>query len=795
MPFGYDEGCFPCSSCVADLMNTTNTIVNELSPIMEEFKETEKSFYAFRRLNFIGSEIDRLKPEIALLDPAEGNRRIRPLEEDVNNLHLNSKSLNVDFKLDLMRNLSKQAEELSVYGSNVVAEMGEVGVKIMEVIKDVNDVSEYLGEGTPNKELLDTSIKTGRQLLASMQDKNFSPAREKVVEERDLARTLVARVKVWSSPVEEFKTNVADANMKLETFEDSLDDLHNHTVTADLMAMEAQQGNFRNTAPKAQGKVARINQLNDESRKKSAAGSNMVTEAEEFITMAKDSFKDIDSDKEKMEQYVDQFSDKSRSFDNERENIFNLEGEASQKGSELTSTANDIRNIAERAKYPAEAALQAASAYENILKNINSANYDAQASIVTANLAQSMSNGVATKVNDALKEIETMFVDAQRAEEAVVNELSPKLASSKLETEIVSERTKTIKQNLGTISKDIEKMEDLSDVIDKTKANATSVQVNAHDTLTSINAVTEDIKYFKIESDKLRNNHSSMNLHLANTKSALMDYEEKPDRVKRDAYQDYDINERLQRLEEKKDYMLATGDRVSDLVSSIRSKIGSAREALAMIENPGVTFRRGSNLELQVPPIVEDLALKTDVSFFANISNSGEDNERDFMFYMGSLEDTYKQVPTTRTDDYMALQVGKDGRVSLIMDTGAGPVELKSNNPVIYNDWVKIDVSRLGYNVNLSVSTEKEIGNIEVDTVSDQLPYLDDKGQPFGSVFNLNSEYSKIFVGGFPTEKKVQGKITSTDMEGQIEGLTIGGKPVGLWNLKDSTDISGASTR
>ena len=146
-------------------------------------------------------------------------------------------------------------------------------------------------------------------------------------------------------------------------------------------------------------------------------------------------------------------------------------------------------------------------------------------------------------------------------------------------------------------------------------------------------------------------------------------------------------------------------------------------------------------------------------------------------------------------DDYMALQVGKEGYVTLTMDIGAGPLELSSSSPLPYNDWVKIDVSRRGYQVNLTVGTEKDIGNIEMDTVSDYLPYLDDKGQPFGSVFNLHQEYSKIFVGGFPTEKKVQSKITSTDMEGQVEGLKINGKPVGLWNLKSSKMISGASTR
>ena len=83
LPFDYEEGCFPCSSCVADIMEHANSLTGQLAPVMEEFRETEKSFYAYRRLKFIEEEIDRLRPEIALLDPVEGNKRIQPLEQKV----------------------------------------------------------------------------------------------------------------------------------------------------------------------------------------------------------------------------------------------------------------------------------------------------------------------------------------------------------------------------------------------------------------------------------------------------------------------------------------------------------------------------------------------------------------------------------------------------------------------------------------------------------------------------------------------------------------------------------------
>jgi hypothetical protein len=71
----------------------------------------------------------------------------------------------------------------------------------------------------------------------------------------------------------------------------------------------------------------------------------------------------------------------------------------------------------------------------------------------------------------------------------------------------------------------------------------------------------------------------------------------------------------------------------------------------------------------------------------------------------------------------------------------------------------------------------------------------DEYGRPFGSVFNMHPEYSKIYVGGFPPTAKIQDSIRETFMFGQIEGLRIGGEDVGLWNYKRAHNIHGAPQR
>jgi len=763
---------------------------------MEEFRETEKSFYAYRRLKFIEEEIDRLRPEIALLDPVEGNKRIQPLEQKVNNLHWTSKSLNIDFKLNLMKGLSNQAEDLANDGSNAVAEMGTVGVKVLGVIRDVTEISENLGTGV-TAQLLETSVAKGRELLASMQDRSFSKTRVKAEEERELSRTSLDVVKAWANPVEQFKIDVGRTKDQLAKFESDLDDLHNRTNTADTMATQAKQGNFRNSAPQAESKIKKINQLHEAAKGSYQLAQDLVSEAEVMVENAKESYGGLSDLADNIDDYANEFKDRLRNFEAEDENMFRLEGDAANKVGELTDQARELENIAARSKMPAETALQAAQAYENILTYMNEGREAARKAAQDAEKAFAMSDGVASKTNSALKTIQEMYEDAGDADQSVNNELGPSLENSKVNVKAVGEKTKEIKQNLASITKQVEKMGSLSDTIMDTKDKASRAQTDAHDALTSINARATEISRNKEKAYDLRDAHSSMNLYIANTEKSLNDYEQKPGgRNRRDAYQESDIAARLLRLTQQKEAIHRSGDMVNDLVSSIRDKISLARDALAQIEHPGVAFTRGSHLELELPSNLPDLAAKTDVSFFVNVTNPGNSEERAFFFYMGNLEDTHKRIPNTLTDDYMAVQVVKGGLVSLTMDLGAGPTELTSRVPVMYSEWNKIEVSRQGYEVNLTLKWEEGLGEVSSDTVTGQLPMLDEKGQPFGSVFNLHPEYSRIFVGGFPTESTpVQERVRATDMEGQMEGLVIGGRSVGLWNLKSSRMISGASAR
>ena len=55
-PFDYEEGCFPCSTCVSDLMGTANQLSNSLAPVLEVFGGVNSS-YLVRTTHHIFSRI------------------------------------------------------------------------------------------------------------------------------------------------------------------------------------------------------------------------------------------------------------------------------------------------------------------------------------------------------------------------------------------------------------------------------------------------------------------------------------------------------------------------------------------------------------------------------------------------------------------------------------------------------------------------------------------------------------------------------------------------------------------
>lgn len=94
---------------------------------------------------------------------------------------------------------------------------------------------------------------------------------------------------------------------------------------------------------------------------------------------------------------------------------------------------------------------------------------------------------------------------------------------------------------------------------------------------------------------------------------------------------------------------------------------------------------------------------------------------------------------------------------------------------------------RVGRNIKLSIRESLDNGTDAVHTKEAVLP-----GQH--TIFNLDREKSKLYVGGAPAGAGLQG-INYQAFDGQIEEVMIGDTPIGLWNFVDAQNLRGARQR
>lgn len=97
-------------------------------------------------------------------------------------------------------------------------------------------------------------------------------------------------------------------------------------------------------------------------------------------------------------------------------------------------------------------------------------------------------------------------------------------------------------------------------------------------------------------------------------------------------------------------------------------------------------------------------------------------------------------------------------------------------------------MDRTGKSVRLSVRVEKEGGEEEITTKEAVLPGT-------FSIFNLDQDLSKLYIGGYPPSAEIQSVVRFASFQGEVEEVTVGDTPVGLWNFVDAQSIDGAIER
>lgn len=221
-------------------------------------------------------------------------------------------------------------------------------------------------------------------------------------------------------------------------------------------------------------------------------------------------------------------------------------------------------------------------------------------------------------------------------------------------------------------------------------------------------------------------------------------------------------------LQERQDNVTKIGSDLGDRIHQLKKQIEYARDIANGIK-VGVQFYPNTTLELAPPANLEQLATSSRVSAYVRT-----EKPNGFLLYLGNQRKPDGSA-RGKNDDFMTLEV-ENGYPILTMDLGNGPQRIVSNKNIADGQWHQVIVERTGNDVKLTVREQLEDGK-------DHLHEKEEVLEGPQTVFDLNRENSKLFVGGYPPDFTGHSQYSSFD--GEIEDLRIGDQEVGLWNFVD----------
>ena len=276
---------------------------------MNEYMGVTSAFLAKRKLENIEDEVETLGTEIQLLVPQEGERRLQPLENQLIQIQQRVKSLNVDYKLNVMAELDEGAKNLGQKASDTLADMSKVKSSIEKITKEMEQIADGLGSGvTPDQ--IKTAIDLGNEWLDEMKLNDFSADREAANKAKKIAQELVLKVKDFAKPVEDFKGNVGIEEERVKELDMKLDDLQINTENAKEMLNLARSLNFKNGNERLQEKNNEIRAKSSASEGNIQLGKDLNNEANDNLNQAQDAFVTVNNESQDMERKFQELDDK-----------------------------------------------------------------------------------------------------------------------------------------------------------------------------------------------------------------------------------------------------------------------------------------------------------------------------------------------------------------------------------------------------------------------------------------------------------------------------------------------------
>ncbi|XP_054012773.1 laminin subunit alpha [Hylaeus anthracinus] len=748
------QGCFACDSCHGDLLDVTDDLSNLLDPVFREYSSVAESYFTTQRLKFINDTANDLYPQVILLDPSRVN--FLPLQQEVKRLEseVSNQKREIDFTAEDSVNWKFAAENtlknMNYLESDVIEEIDFARSTVSEV------ESLALNIDVDNGGKVDSALKEATEILKRIQDVSFVKFRDRATDQADTANILVSSMFEYNAPVDNLLAIAGDLGKKIRNVTGKMDDLEEIVWNAQELASKVDRLNQENRIAADTGNFDVVKNATGEAEEDTLAGEELNKNATECIEIASRNVAALTRDA--MDESMDTLN--ATIIENDLmlvelvEPVQNARDHAEylyNRSLDLDDLLTDTRNTD---------AVKAVSAYRNIGTAIEEAHEAAADAIDAANNATGLSDGIKQRMLDSRNASLRLLGSARDTSEKTRGKPEEDLRNARMDATSIFDQNKRNKDLLDNVDKILSGIPPPTSTIaqaamDQVVNVGESIERSVDDMNRVVNEIPADLKKTK----QLSKNISEF---MRDVSQAQRQLDIVDGHVPRIAAMLNGLNDNQRAID-------AQGNDLHGKIETLKSKIANARELADRFET-GLTFYRNTTLELKNPESLPLLATSTKVSLYFRTNKTNG-----FLLYLGNEENA--KLPWSKTRDFMALLI-ESGYPVLIIDLGSGPEKIINPKFVSDNVWRQIIVDRTGKNVKLIIREDIGEGKDRLYEKGHVLPGS-------YSIFDVDQEHSKLFVGGYPSSFNMQNAVTASSFEGEMEELAIGEIPVSFWNFVD----------
>ncbi|XP_034947491.1 laminin subunit alpha [Chelonus insularis] len=762
-----EDGCYECDSCIHDLLDVTDELESLLSPVAEDFNSVAESYYTNQRLKFVNDTINQLYPEVKDLDSSRVD--LLPLQQDISQLSLDvaNQKRNIEYTAEDSIRWKDGAENtlnaMNELETDVVKEIHLVNA----IISEIQSLAANIGLGSAAK--IDSALKEANEILKKIQNVSFTNFRDKALDHADQANVLWSEMTEYNFPVSNLSSAADKVSEKIENFKLKVDDLFEITDRAHKLTRDAENVININKKSTELRNFDLVKNATTESQDDIVAGKNLNKNATIYLNEAEIRFKTLDDIKAQHEQSITRLNDTLNQNDDELLEVFTVVTEADKHAQglyilslEIDSVLTDTRNTS---------AVRAVSAYRDIERAIKEATDATYEAVQAASNATALSYGIDKKAEETRKKSFDLLTAANSAFNLTDKKLEDDLDEATATNDYIAHLNKKNTDALERINNTLDHLrstsgsptDDITEEANKVEAIVIKVMDNMNGV---VNRIPNDLK----EAKNLSKDTSDSIRDISQAKKQL-------DSVSKILP---NMTELLDKVGETQNNIDSSSDDLKNKIEELKNKVANARE-LADRFKIGLTFYRNTTLQLKNPEGLPLLATSTKLSVYFRT-----DKTNGLLLYLGNEEK--EKISRHKTHDFLALTI-ESGYPVLMIDFGSGPMKIINNKFVSDNVWRQIVVDRTGKNIKLIVKEDSGEGRVEQFIKEQVIPGT-------YSIFNLDQEHSKLFVGGYPSSFQIQDVVTASSFEGQMEELMIGEIPVSFWNfVKGENNYEGAIER